>query len=49
MSEAIQNVGRTPLHMAALADDRKLAAALIEAGADVNAQDSRANLRLVKG
>ena len=44
MSEAIQNdLGRTPLHMAALADDRKLAAALIEAGADVNAQDKQGN------
>ena len=44
MSEAIQNdLGRTPLHMAALADDRKLAAALIQAGADVNAQDKQGN------
>lgn len=44
MSEPAQNdLGRTPLHMAALADDRNLAEALIEAGADVNAKDKQGN------
>lgn len=44
MSEDAPNeLGRSPLHLAALADDRKEAQRLIEAGADVNAQDKQGN------
>jgi len=44
MTDDIQHdLGRSPLHLAALADDRKEAMRLIESGADVNAQDKQGN------